>query len=74
MQPVTDTPPDIAAIVHKRLMALSSAERVRMGSMSFDAARAIVLASLPSDLPAAELKRRLYERIYGEPLPATLAG
>jgi len=71
---MTDTPPEIAEMVRARLMAFSGAERVRMGAASFEAARAIVLASLPSDLPAAEIKRRLYERIYGEPLPATLTG
>lgn len=57
-------------MVRARLMALSEADRVRMGSASFDAARAIVLASLPKDLPPAELKHRLYERIYGEPPPS----
>jgi hypothetical protein len=39
-----------------------------MGALMFDAARKIVLASLPKDLPEEELKRRLFERIYGEPL------
>lgn len=69
MQPVTDTTPEIAEMVRARLMALSGAERFRMGSGMFDAARRMVLASLPGDLPEAELKRRLYERIYGESLP-----
>jgi hypothetical protein len=35
----------------------------------FDAARAMVLASLPADLPPQELKRRLFERIYGHAPP-----
>jgi hypothetical protein len=50
------------------MMARSGAERLIMGSLMFDAARQVVLASLPKDLPEAELKRRLFERIYGEPL------
>ncbi len=50
------------------MMARSGAERLIMGSSMFDAARRVVLASLPRDLPEAELKRRLFERIYGEPL------
>lgn len=40
----------------------------------FDAARRMVLASLPADLPEAERKRRLFERLYGEALPAQAAG
>jgi hypothetical protein len=73
MQAMTDTPPEIAEMVRARLMALSGAERFRMGAEMFDAARRMVLASLPTDLSEAERKCRLYERLYGEPLP-TLAG
>ena len=36
---MTDTPPEIAEMVRSRLMALSGAERFRMGSDMFDAAR-----------------------------------
>ena len=32
--------------------------------------RDMVLASLPPGLPEAERKRRLFQRIYGEPLPS----
>ena len=67
---MTDTPPEITELVRKRLMALSGEERFMMGVRSFEAARAMVLASLPADLPPDELKRQLYQRIYGEPLPA----
>ena len=66
---MTDTPPEIAEMVHARLMARSGAERVRMGVESFEAARRMVLASLPPDLSPEERKRRLFERIYGFPLP-----
>jgi len=64
-----DTPPHSKKMVHDRLMALSGEERFVMGCRSFDAAREMVIASLPKDLPPAEFKRRLYERIYGEPSP-----
>lgn len=40
-----------------------------MASRSFDAAREIIIASLPKDLPPQEFQRQLYKRIYGEPLP-----
>ena len=67
---MTDTSPEIAEMVRARLMALSGAERFRMGAQMFDAARRMVLASLPADLPEDERKRLLFERIYGETLPA----
>jgi hypothetical protein len=66
---VTDTPPEIAKMVRDRLMALSGEERMMMGVRSFEAAREMVSASLPSDLPPLELKRQLFQRIYGYPLP-----
>lgn len=65
---MNDTPPEIEEKVHEMMMARSGAERFIMGALMFDAARQIVLASLPKDLPAEELRRRLFERIYGEPL------
>ena len=65
---MTDTPPEIEEKVREMMMARSGAERLIMGASMFDAARAIVLASLPKDLPKDELKRRLFERIYGAPM------
>ncbi len=67
---MTDTTPEVAEMVRARLMALTGAERFRMGVEMFDAARRMVLASLPADLTETERKRRLFERLYGEPLPA----
>lgn len=66
---MTDTSPEIAQLVRQRIMARSGEERFMMGVNSFEAARAIVLASLPEGLSPIELKRQLYQRIYGEPLP-----
>ena len=71
---MTDTPPEIAEMVRARLMALSGSERFVMGVRSFDAARRMVLASLPAGLTEAERKRRLYERLYGETLPVQAGG
>lgn len=67
---MNDTPPEVAEWVRNRLMALSGAQRFRMGSEMFDAARRMVIASLPSDLTESERNRRLFERIYGMSLPA----
>ncbi len=66
---MTDTSPEIAALVRTRLMALSGAERLRTGVEMFDAARRMVMASLPADLTESERKCRLFERIYGMSLP-----
>ena len=64
---MNDTSPEIAELVRQKLMARTGTERFVMGARMFEAARAVVLASLPPDLPALELKRRLFERLYGQP-------
>lgn len=66
---MTDTSPEIADMVRARLMALSGAERFCMGARMFEAARSVVLASLPPDLSETERKRLLFDRLYGKPLP-----
>ena len=66
---MNDTPPEIAELVRQKLMACSGEQRFLMGVRSFDAARAMVIASLPAGLASEELKRQLFQRIYGWPLP-----
>ena len=66
---MSDTPPEVAEMVRARLMALSGAERFRMGVEMFEAARRLILASFPADLTEAQVRRRLFERLYGMPLP-----
>lgn len=58
---MTDAPPEIAELVRSRRMALSSAERSRIGVEMFRAVRRVVLASLPAGLTEIERKRRLFE-------------
>ncbi|HWM26760.1 MAG TPA: hypothetical protein VNP98_18225 [Chthoniobacterales bacterium] len=70
MPPVTDTSPEIAAIVRDRIMKLSGAERFVIGARMFESARAIVLASLPQDISGPERRRLLYERFYRDHLPS----
>lgn len=65
---MSDTPPEVEKRVREMMMARSGVERLIMGASMFDAARSIVLASLPKDLPEEELKRMLFERIYGAPM------
>lgn len=71
---MTDTSPEVAELVRARRMALSGAERFRMGTQMFDAARRMVLASLPANLTETERQRRLFERVYGEALPTQAQG
>ena len=67
---MTDTSPEIAELIRQKLMARSGEERFLMGVRMFDAARAMALASLPAGLSPEELKRQLFHRLYGQPLPA----
>ena len=66
---MSDTPPEIAELVRQQLMGRSPEERFVMGVRMFDAARAVVMASLPPGLPPDELKRQLFQRLYGQPAP-----
>lgn len=65
---MNDTSPEIARKIFEMYMSRTGEERFMMGVRSFEAARVIVLASLPMDLPEDELKHRLFERIYGRPM------
>lgn len=62
---MNDTDPKIAALVRRRLLERSGAERIRMGSQMFDMARKIVLASFPAGLSEIEKKGLLCQRFYG---------
>ena len=66
---MNDTSPEIAELVRRKLMARSGEERFLMGVQSFEAARAMILASLPAELSQEELKGQLFQRLYGQPLP-----
>lgn len=66
---MTDTSPEIAELVRQKLMARSGEERFLMGVRMFDAAREMVLASLPAGLSTEELKHQLFQRLYGQSLP-----
>jgi len=40
-----------------------------MGARMFEAARQMVLASLPAGLSPDEMKRQLFHRLYNQPAP-----
>ena len=65
MPKLSDTPPEIAAMVRERLMARTGAERFEMGSRMFDAAREMSCASFPKGPPDERQRKLLFERIYG---------
>jgi hypothetical protein len=67
---MNDTSTEAREMMSELLMRRSGEERFVMGALMFDAARELVIASLPTNLPPAEFKRRLFERVYGFPLPA----
>jgi hypothetical protein len=69
-----DTSPEIEKLFHDMIMQRSGEERLLMGARMFDAAREIVISSLPKDLPPDEFKRRLFERIYGSTIESVLNG
>lgn len=63
---MNDTDPEIDQLVRRRLLERSGQERVMMGSRMFDLAKAMILASFPTDLTQLEIKERLCERLYGD--------
>lgn len=67
---VKDTSPEVNRILFERIMALSGEERLKMGFSMLAATKTLILAGMPAGLSEAERKRRLYESLYGEPLPA----
>lgn len=66
---MTDTSPDITALVLARIMAKSGAERFLMGVRMHEAARRMLIASLPSTLPPDQFRDQLLRRMYPELTP-----
>jgi len=64
MPAMNDTPPHVRKRFREMMLAKSPAERVRMCSEMFDSARAMVLASLPADMPEGERRAALFLRFY----------
>ncbi|MFN3466373.1 MAG: hypothetical protein ACK4WF_01565 [Candidatus Brocadiales bacterium] len=64
-----DTSPEVAELFHRRLMAISGEERLKMGCSMHETARRLVLASLKAQNPLAskaELRQALFLRFYGK--------
>lgn len=63
---MNDTLPEIEARFRALLMARPPEERLHMAIRMFDAARTLVLASLPPGLTPLEVRRRLFARLYSD--------
>lgn len=70
---MNDTPPEVEQMVREMMLARSGEERFIMGALMFDAARELIIASLPGNLSPTEFKHRLFERIYGTPLEVVIS-
>jgi hypothetical protein len=64
-----DTTPEFEKMWHKKWLQKTPQDRVRFAFSMFSDARHIILASMPKNLSAADQKRYIYERTYGEILP-----
>ena len=62
---VKDTAPEVNALLFRRMMSRDAGERLAMGMDMTATAKALVWASLPSDLPEAERRAAFCERFYG---------
>ena len=66
---LNDTTKEIEEMQNDLWMKRTTPERAEFMFGMFATARQILIASLPKDLPERELKKQIYERTYGEPLP-----
>ncbi len=64
-----DTTDEIAQLYRKMLLERGNEERLMMGVIAFDAARAMMLASLPGGLTPSQIRCALLLRTYGNDLP-----
>lgn len=69
---MNDTASEVEAMVREMMMKRTGEERLIMGALMFDAAREMIIASLPLNLSPSEFRNRLFERIYGISLQAVL--
>jgi hypothetical protein len=66
---VNDTSPEFEAMVNERYRRMSPDERVKIAASMYDAARAIVLSSLPPGLSRREKRLAFARRFYQGELP-----
>ena len=64
-----DTTPEMEKLQNELWMKRSTPERAEFMFGMFATARRFMIDSLPKNLSEEELKRQIYFRTYGEPLP-----
>lgn len=62
---VKDTPPEINAMLFAAMMAKTPEERFLMGMDMMATARAMVWASIASDMPENRRRKEVCDRFYG---------
>ncbi len=67
---LNDTTREIEEMQNDLWMKRTTPERAEFMFGMFATARHLMIASLPKGLSERELKKQIYERTYGEPLPA----
>ncbi len=67
---LSDTIKEIEEMQNELWMKCNTGERAEFMFGMFATARQVIIASLPKDLSEKEFKKQLFERTYGEPLPA----
>lgn len=63
---VKDTPPDVNALIFRKMMGRRAGERLQMGMDMTATAKALVRASLPEHLTEAERRAAFMDRFYGK--------
>jgi hypothetical protein len=64
-----DTSPEVNRMMSEYVMSMPPEQRLEMGCAMLAATKELILAGLPKELTESERRRRLYEILYGEPLP-----
>ena len=66
---MNDTTPEMEKMQFELMMRKTPNERIALACEMFMSARELFLRSLPADLSEQQIKKQLYFRTYGEPLP-----
>ena len=72
---MTDTSPDVEAMLTDRYRALSPGSRLRMATAMFSSGKRLALAGVLAaggDHSSAALRRRLLDRLFGDELPRSV--
>ena len=67
-----DTAPEINALLFRQMMRRTPGERLAMGMDMTATAKALVLASLPEEMPETERRAAFLARFYGSSLDPAL--